>query len=98
MILSSNDDYREFVQRRGRILRKYGDKKSAVIYDVIVLPSADSVQFATIALRRFHEYAKLSLNADELENELDDLLIKYNISKEEIDVYDYEDMEDMDDE
>lgn len=98
LILSSNDDYREFVQRRGRILRKYGDKKSAVIYDVIVLPSADSVQFATIELRRFHEYAKLSLNADELENELDDLLIKYNISKEEIDVYDYEDMEDMDDE
>ena len=35
LILSSNDDYREFVQRRGRILRTYGDKKHANIYDVI---------------------------------------------------------------
>lgn len=39
LILSSNDDYREFVQRRGRILRTYGNKKYANIYDVIVLPS-----------------------------------------------------------
>ena len=28
LILSSNDDYREFVQRRGRILRKYNNKKN----------------------------------------------------------------------
>ena len=36
LILSSNDDYREFVQRRGRILRLYKNKTSAKIYDVIV--------------------------------------------------------------
>ena len=35
MILSSNDDYREFVQRRGRILRTYKDKKFANIYVII---------------------------------------------------------------
>ena len=58
LILSSNDDYREFVQRRGRILRTYtneytGEKKTiANIYDVIVLPSVN-VSFAQIELRRF---------------------------------------------
>ena len=36
LILSSNDDYREFVQRRGRILRTYGDKKYANIYMKII--------------------------------------------------------------
>ena len=33
LILSSNDDYREFVQRRGRILRTFANKEAAHIYD-----------------------------------------------------------------
>lgn len=48
LILSSNDDYREFVQRRGRILRKYENKKDADIYDVIVLPSEFTPKMAII--------------------------------------------------
>ena len=55
LILSSNDDYREFVQRRGRILRKYNDKEYADIYDVIVLPSFDLTAWAKIEFRRFSE-------------------------------------------
>lgn len=62
LILSSNDDYREFVQRRGRILRTFGDKAYANIYDVVVLPSSDVQGWAKIELRRFHEYARLALN------------------------------------
>ena len=52
LLLSSNDDYREFVQRRGRILRTYyneiSEKKKDIanIYDVIVLPSDYSTNFA----------------------------------------------------
>jgi superfamily II DNA or RNA helicase len=46
LILASNDDYREFVQRRGRILRTYGTKQYANIYDVIVLPSVDTEKMA----------------------------------------------------
>ena len=98
LILSSNDDYREFVQRRGRILRTYKGKKSAKIYDVIVIPSGDSRQWAIIELRRFYEYAKLALNWDELKDQLDDLLISYGLSLEDIDVYDYEEMETLEDE
>ncbi len=98
LILSSNDDYREFVQRRGRILRLYKGKTYANIYDVIVLPSCDMQGWAKIELRRFHEYARLALNWANLEKELETYLNMYNLSIEDIDVYDYEEMEDMIDE
>lgn len=98
LILSSNDDYREFVQRRGRILRLYDGKESAVIYDVVVLPSNEMTEWAKIELRRFHEYAKMSLNYEETESELEDMLIQYGLSIEDVDVYDYEEMEDEIDE
>lgn len=96
LLLSSNDDYREFVQRRGRILRKFYSKYSetekevANIYDVIVLPSDGNSTFAAIELRRFYEYARLAKNSDECLAELDDLLIRYGIDKEE-----FEEAEDM---
>jgi superfamily II DNA or RNA helicase len=98
LILSSNDDYREFVQRRGRILRTYGNKEFANIYDVIVLPSYDMQGWAKIELRRFHEYARLALNWEELEVELNDHLGSYGLTIEDVDVYDYEEMEGMIDE
>lgn len=93
LILSSNDDYREFVQRRGRILRTYKGKQSANIYDVIVLPSHDMQGWAKIELRRFREYARLALNWSDLTQELDAHLTSYGLAEEDIDVYDYDDME-----
>ena len=90
LILSSNDDYREFVQRRGRILRLYDGKEYANIYDIIVLPSYESNGWAKIELRRFYEYAKLAQNWDELEAKLDDTLSCYDLTMEDIDVFDYE--------
>lgn len=98
LILSSNDDYREFVQRRGRILRTYGNKKYANIYDVIVLPSYDMQGWAKIELRRFHEYARLASNWNDLEVELNDHLGAYGLTIEDVDVYDYEEMEELIDE
>ena len=93
LILSSNDDYREFVQRRGRILRTYKGKQSVNIYDVIVLPSHDMQGWAKIELRRFREYARLALNWSDLTQELDAHLLSYGLTEEDIDVYDYDDME-----
>lgn len=96
LLLSSNDDYREFVQRRGRILRTYynryteKEKKIANIYDVIVLPSDSSRQFALIELRRFYEYARLASNNDYCMADLNDLMSRYGIEQEE-----FQDMEDM---
>lgn len=87
LILSSNDDYREFVQRRGRILRLYEGKQQANIYDVIVLPSTSSTSWATIELRRFYEYARLSINRKENLNVLNMLLGDYGIEMENIKVF-----------
>lgn len=84
LILSSNDDYREFVQRRGRILRNYKGKKSADIYDVVVLPSAMCPRMAIIELRRYYEYAKLASNKDDRLIELQTLLTKYRLRLEDI--------------
>lgn len=97
LILSSNDDYREFVQRRGRILRQYKGKESANIYDVIVLPSNDMQAWAVIELRRFKEFGRLALNWNKLENKFQQLMDDYYLSDEDVDVYDYEDMEDYSD-
>ena len=95
LILSSNDDYREFVQRRGRILRTFQGKEHAKIFDVIVLPSSDT-SWAAIELRRFHEYGKLAKNWSELTGEFESLLIQYGLDISDVDIYDYEEVEEPD--
>ena len=84
LILSSNDNYREFVQRRGRILRKFENKTFANIYDVILLPSSNCKGMAQIELRRFYEYAKIALNKDELIKELESKMNDYGLNYEDI--------------
>src|SRR5690606_11013029 len=84
LILSSNDNYREFVQRRGRILRKYKNKKYANIIDIIVLPSEETPDFAKIELRRYYEYARLAINKDSLIKTLEDKLETYDLKYSDI--------------
>ncbi|MFI3329357.1 MAG: DEAD/DEAH box helicase family protein [bacterium] len=84
LLLSSNDNYREFVQRRGRILRLYPNKDIAHIYDVVVMPSSSSRVFAEIELRRFLEYSKLAANYDLLQDVLLDKMSNYGLTMEDI--------------
>lgn len=84
LILSSNDNYREFAQRRGRILRLYPGKESANIYDVIVLPSSTCIGMAKIELRRFLEYAKLATNFNDIESSFYELMDEYGLQDEDI--------------
>ncbi len=84
LILSSNDNYREFVQRRGRILRLYQGKTVAHIYDVIVRPSVSNDAFAKIEFRRYYEYSRLALNKDYLLDQLDHYLAIYNLTYDDI--------------
>lgn len=88
LILSSNDNYREFVQRRGRILRQYDDgitkKEIAHIYDVVVLPSSDCVGMVKIELKRFLEYGRLAVNWNSLSDTLNCLLKEYKLSIDDI--------------
>jgi len=69
-ILSSSTNSRQFIQRRGRLLRKNHNKTFSVIYDFVAIPNKNSLNFdpkiekALIKkeLRRVEEFAKTSLN------------------------------------
>jgi superfamily II DNA or RNA helicase len=85
LLLANNDDSREFIQRRGRILRKFKDKEIATIIDIIVLPASSNAQkVAEIELRRFHEFARLAKNKADVMPILNKLLIHYNLDLEDI--------------
>ncbi|TLS36477.1 DEAD/DEAH box helicase family protein [Pseudalkalibacillus caeni] len=64
--LASTSNPREFVQRRGRILRKYPNKNLAQIYDFVVLPeNVNDQMFKSIAskeLPRFAEFSRFAIN------------------------------------
>ena len=88
LILSSNDDYREFVQRRGRILRTHKDKHIAIIHDLVVAPevSSESESYSMERrlleneLKRVRNFSLLSENSDDTLKELDDITSYYNLS------------------
>ncbi|PMC36043.1 hypothetical protein CJ195_17510 [Bacillus sp. UMB0899] len=65
--LASTSNPREFVQRRGRILRSYPGKNIAEIYDFVVLPENASDQlFKSIASKeipRFAEFSQYAINS-----------------------------------
>jgi len=69
-ILASSTNPREFVQRRGRILRRFKGKKKAKIYDFVVVPGDDLkepyYEIGASLLRRemprFAEFASSALN------------------------------------
>ena len=71
----------------------YKGKEYANIFDVVVLPSHDMQGWAKIELRRFREYGRLALNWDDLVQDLGAHLATYGLTEEDIDMYDYDDME-----
>lgn len=79
--LSSTSNPREFIQRRGRVLRKYEGKVIAEIYDFLVLPeSADRNTFEVIVskeLPRFAEFSSHAINKFVARNEIRGLLEQY---------------------
>lgn len=64
--IASTSNPREFIQRRGRVLRKSSGKTMANIYDFIVLPeNADEGIFKSIVSKempRFAEFSRYSIN------------------------------------
>lgn len=82
--LASTSNPREFVQRRGRILRKAKGKTIAEIHDFIVLPEGmDADTFTLIAkkeLPRFAEFSSAALNQYQAKIEIFDSLDPYNLN------------------
>lgn len=84
---ASTGNPRQFIQRRGRILRTHPDKRMAEIHDLVVVPTIDSSE-ANYAMERsmiksemmrVRDFASLSENADATIKELSDVLDYYNI-------------------
>ena len=77
VILASTGNPRQFIQRRGRILRPHPGKKHATLFDMIVLPPQLERDIWEVErnllrkeLKRFIEFAQLALNADEAKAKL----------------------------
>jgi DNA phosphorothioation system restriction enzyme len=87
IILASSTNPRQFIQRRGRVLRKPSkdSKKIAEVYDMITIPPSDSVvseaerAMLRKELTRFSEFAKLALNHGEARKVILDLQKKYDL-------------------
>jgi len=85
---SSTGNPRQFIQRRGRILRKHPEKKYAEIHDLVVIPQIDSfsenydMERSLIAneLKRVKDFAGLSENSDFAYRELEEILNYYELS------------------
>jgi superfamily II DNA or RNA helicase len=83
IILASSTNPREFVQRRGRLLRvNPPHKKFAEIYDLVVI--VDEYNFSGLnnrELSRLLEYSSIAENIDNVRSEHSELISKY-IKKE----------------
>jgi DNA phosphorothioation system restriction enzyme len=87
VILASSTNPRQFIQRRGRVLRKptKDSKKVAEIYDMITIPPLDAVvtdserSMLRKELVRFAEFAKLALNSGEARKVIFELQKKYDL-------------------
>ena len=97
-ILASCTNPKEYIQRRGRVLRKAPNKKYAEIYDFITLPrpldtvmycSPEELQYDIVLVRkefaRMVQFAKASRNPKDIDILKDNILNTYNeYLKEEV--------------
>ena len=84
-LLSSSKNERQFIQRRGRVLRTAKNKKEASIFDFLVLPGQEfsgeawAQELAERELVRAWEFARFSMQVAELESTLSDIANDYEI-------------------
>ncbi|MEM2145923.1 MAG: DEAD/DEAH box helicase family protein [Candidatus Jordarchaeaceae archaeon] len=93
VMMASSTNPREFIQRRGRVLRPFSGKEKAIIYDIIVVPDLsgriDPALFDLEAkilqseIRRYTEFANAAINCGEAYLRILDLASKYHIILED---------------
>ncbi|NER23023.1 MAG: DNA phosphorothioation system restriction enzyme [Symploca sp. SIO1B1] len=86
VILASSGNPRQFIQRRGRVLRPHPGKERATVFDMIVLPpdlgrEAWEVERNLLKkeLKRFLEFADLADNAEEARSKLLEVQTRYGL-------------------
>ena len=73
IIMASSGNPKEFIQRRGRLMRPFAGKDIAEIYDFCVLPESSEVSshsgnLLRVELKRMEEFASDSVNPQETFN------------------------------
>ena len=88
-ILASTTNPKEYIQRRGRVLRKAPGKEFAEIYDFVTLPRPlDSVSAMALVrneLDRIKEFGRLSMNPMDAESLIWEIQDAYHITSDEPD-------------
>ncbi len=94
IFLASSGNPKQFIQRRGRILRPFPGKTRAVIYDILVVPTiTGNIEPGLLEmerkilireLRRLYEFASSSMNIRETIDVISPIIVKYNITFDEI--------------
>ena len=84
ILLASSTNERQFIQRRGRVLRKSEGKDQALIFDFLVsgegtMPDNYAKELGEAELRRCIEFSRLSLNWDHQQPDLESLATKLDI-------------------
>ena len=85
VILASSGNPRQFIQRRGRILRRSPGKDAAEIYDMIVIPPKETTNSESERnllkkeLRRFVEFADLAQNSGTARAEILELQSQFGL-------------------
>ncbi len=85
VLISSSTNERQYIQRRGRVLRTSAKKDKATIYDMLVFPGVQAgaddetaIKLIKQELGRAKLLMKASMNRDEVENRLANELDSYN--------------------
>ena len=85
---ASTGNPRQFIQRRGRILRTHKDKEIAIIHDLVVIPKIEygspsfrmEQSLLVSELKRVKDFATLSENMSYAQLELLDVMNYYGLN------------------
>lgn len=89
-ILASSRNPRQFVQRRGRVLRKSLGKEFSRIFDFVVIPCESGSQslrnLVRSELQRANEFSRLARNSQNTATQIADLADHWGIDHEELEI------------
>jgi len=86
IFVSSSGSPREFIQRRGRVLRSHPEKDLAYVYDLFVIPpinkypSTASKKVIKDEIHRLEEFASLALNRGEVLLQIEDIKNAFDVN------------------
>lgn len=89
ILISSSSTVREYIQRRGRLLRPSDDKEEAAIHDLVVLPTDPETETSELKSHeraaiqkeflRAYIFNRLALNRDENKAKIDECLEEFDV-------------------